>query len=141
MTIRGQKFLVAVLVNLFLLIPLWQGFEKPGARMDEGLLLVYPELILKGQMPYRDFETIYGPGNPYALAGVYAVFGPGIFVERAVGLTYRILILAAVFGLAQRWESSSLRDARSSRDICCFRPVSLLTRGWVQSRSGFARYG
>jgi hypothetical protein len=71
--------------------------------MDEGSLLVYPELILKGQLPYRDFETFYGPGNPYALSAAYAVFGSNIFVERAVGLVYRLLIISAVFGLAQRW--------------------------------------
>ena len=71
--------------------------------MDEGFLLVYPELILKGQLPYRDFESFYGPGNPYALSAAYAVLGPNIFVERAVGLIYRLLIVAAVFGLAQRW--------------------------------------
>jgi len=71
--------------------------------MDEGSLLVYPELILKGNLPYRDFETFYGPANIYVLSGVYAVFGPGIFAERATGLVYRLLILGAVFCLARRW--------------------------------------
>ncbi|HEX8076364.1 MAG TPA: hypothetical protein VF511_01005 [Chthoniobacterales bacterium] len=101
---RGrQKVLAAALVILVVAIPLWQGFDANGLSMDEGFLLVYPEQILKGQLPYRDFETFYGPGNPYGLAGIYAVFGPSIFVERAAGLVYRLLIVAAVFGLAQRW--------------------------------------
>lgn len=71
--------------------------------MDEGVLLVYPELILKGSVPYRDFETFYGPANICVLAGVYSIFGSQIFTERAVGLVYRVLILLAVFSLTRRW--------------------------------------
>jgi hypothetical protein len=103
MTVRRQKVSAAVLVILFLAIPLWRGFDQPALPMDEGFLIVYPELILKGHVPYRDFETFYGPGNPYFLSGAFAVFGPGIFVERAVGLIYRLVVLGAVFGIAQRW--------------------------------------
>jgi hypothetical protein len=98
-----RKFFAAVLVLLFLGMPLWHGFEKPALQMDEGFLLVYPEQILKGQVPYRDFESFYGPANPYLLSGVYALFGPSPWVERGVGLFYRLVILAAVMGLAQRW--------------------------------------
>ena len=36
-------------------------YEQVGQRMDDGALLLYPELILKGWLPYRDFETFYGP--------------------------------------------------------------------------------
>lgn len=103
MTVRRQKVFAATLVLLFLAIPLWGAFDKPALPMDEGFLLVYPELILKGQVPYRDFETFYGPANPYLLSGVFAIFDPGIFVERSVGFVYRLLVLVAVFGIAQRW--------------------------------------
>src|SRR5438876_843113 len=51
-----------------------RGYEQVGQRMDDGALLLYPELILKGWLPYRDFETFYGPANAYLLAGVYAIF-------------------------------------------------------------------
>ena len=71
--------------------------------MDEGSLLVYPELILKGQLPYRDFETFYGPGNFWVLSAAYALFGTDMLIERAVGLIYRLLILVSIFGIAQRW--------------------------------------
>jgi hypothetical protein len=98
-----KKILIAIVILLALLVPLWPGFERSAAPMDEGSLLVYPELILKGKLPYRDFETFYGPANLWVLSAAYAGFGPSIFVERAVGLIYRILILAAVFALVQRW--------------------------------------
>ena len=103
MTVRNQKAAAAALIILVVAISLWQHFDASGFHMDEGFLLVYPELILKGQLPYRDFETFYGPGGPYALSAVYAIFGSDILVERAVGLAYRLLVVGAVFGLAQRW--------------------------------------
>src|SRR5204863_1499734 len=73
------------------------GYDAVAQRMDDGSVLLYPELILKGWLPYRDFETFYGPANAYLLAGVYALFQPGIFVERTVGLLYHVAILAAIF--------------------------------------------
>jgi hypothetical protein len=69
--------------------------------MDEGMFLVYPELIAHGKVPYRDFETFYGPGNPALLAGTFAVFGTNIFVERSVGLLYRVAILLAIFAVVR----------------------------------------
>ena len=94
---------VAVLVLAAVLLPLLRGFDKPAKAMDEGSLLVYPELILKGNLPYRDFETFYGPANIYLLSGVYAVFGPSTLAERSTGLVYRLLILAVIFCIARRW--------------------------------------
>jgi hypothetical protein len=98
-----RKIFVCAVVILIVLVPLWADFEHTAAPMDEGSLLVYPELMLKGEVPYRDFETFYGPGNLWVLSAVYAVSNPNIFVERAVGLAYRILILAAIFMIVQRW--------------------------------------
>ena len=96
-----RQFLAALLIALCVLVPLSRGFDRPGTVMDEGAVLVYPELILKGQLPYRDFETFYGPGNLYVLAASYSVFGINIFVERTVGLCYRLLVLIAVFLIAR----------------------------------------
>jgi hypothetical protein len=100
-----RKIFVCALIILIVLVPLCADFEQTAAPMDEGSLLVYPELMLKGEVPYRDFETFYGPGNLWALSVVYAVFSPDIFVERTVGLAYRLLILAAIFMIAQRWST------------------------------------
>ena len=97
-----RKFLVAFLVVGAVVLPLWPSFERPGLWMDEGALLVYPELMRHGEIPYRDFETFYGPANAAVLSVAYAITGPNIMAERAVGLLYRILILAALFAFAQR---------------------------------------
>jgi hypothetical protein len=98
-----RKLLLGFLVILVLLVPFTAAFENTGAAMDEGSLLLYPELIRHGELPYRDFETFYGPANAYMLAATYSIFGPDIMVERTVGLIYRALILSLVFALIARW--------------------------------------
>ncbi|MDQ6938965.1 MAG: hypothetical protein M3119_02285 [Verrucomicrobiota bacterium] len=79
------------------------AYHRAGDPMDEGMLLVYPELIQHGELPYRDFESVYGPGNWYFLAGVYGLFGTHINVERTVGLAYRLACILAIFVLTRHW--------------------------------------
>ena len=100
---RRKSLAAAAVVILILLIGFWPGFEKSGWAMDEGMVLVYPELVAHGQLPYRDFETFYGPANPYVLAAAYSIFGTNIFTERAMGLLYRLLGVVAIFGMTRRW--------------------------------------
>jgi hypothetical protein len=102
----------------------------PGPFQDEGSVLVYPELVLKGWLPYRDFEVFYGPGNIYLLAAAYALFGVNIFVERAVGLAYLVASGAAIFCLARRW---SLPLAIGVTVIAGFMllPIDLRAQNWT----------
>ncbi len=97
------KLIVFSLLAGLLVAALWPAFQSPGQPEDEGIALVYPEMFLKGRLPYRDFESNYGPGNLLILSTAYSVFGTNVFVERAVGLIYRLLILMAIFGVTQRW--------------------------------------
>jgi hypothetical protein len=101
------KIAAAVLTLLFLVILFWSGFETNGGPMDEGMVLLYPEMIQKGALPYRDFETFYAPGNPWLLSAVYSTFGTTITVERATGLVYRLAILLAIFCITQRWGTAT----------------------------------
>lgn len=82
------------------LVPAWRA---PGTAMDEGALLVYPGQVLAGAVPHRDFETFYGPGNAWLLAGAYEVFGTSVETERAVGLVERLVMVSLVFALALNW--------------------------------------
>ena len=124
---RFKVFIFALLAVL-LVVALWPAFQSPGQPEDEGIALVYPEMFLKGHLPYRDFESVYGPDNLLVLSGAYALFGANVFVERTVGLIYRLLILLAVFGIAQRW--GKLIGA-----VCGLLAVGLLsaTEVWVNT--------
>jgi hypothetical protein len=125
-----RKFLVALLIVLAFLVPLWPGFEEPATAMDEGSLLVYPELILKGQLPYRDFETFYGPANLWVLSAAYAGFGPSIFVERGVGLICRILVLLIIFALVQRWSTTIAAGCTLLSGIILL-PMGIAAYAWI----------
>lgn len=98
-----HDWIALAIALLVLLVPFSVTFQHGGGPMDEGTLLVYPEMVQRGAIPYRDFETFYGPANPYLLAAVYTIFGTNIGVERSVGFLYRAVILIALFGLARRW--------------------------------------
>lgn len=102
-----MRFSLSLLVPAVCLAVILFGFaseyDRSGDPMDEGMLLVYPELIEHGAIPYRDFEQVYAPANWYFLAGVYALFGTHMDVERTVGLAYRLACVVSIFTLTRRW--------------------------------------
>ena len=83
----------------FAVLPALGQLHWPFPLTDEALLLVYPEQMLAGRVPNLDFFTVYGPGGFGLLAAVYAVAGPAVVVERAVGLVYHAAIAAGVVRL------------------------------------------
>jgi hypothetical protein len=100
----------------------------PGAffGLPEGKFVVGATRILSGEVPYRDFWTMYAPGSFYGTAALFAVFGHELFVQglaacavwagaaavfflflRDAGLGRRIAILCKlVFALA-RWKTGA----------------------------------
>jgi hypothetical protein len=102
-TSKIRPLLAPVVCLAVLIFAFASAYHRPGDPMDEGMVLLYPELIQHGELPYRDFESIYGPGNWYFLAGIYALFGTHMDVERTVGLAYRVVCVLAIFALTRRW--------------------------------------
>lgn len=100
-TVFGKAAIVATLiVATFLVRRMTQWpFMVP---QDEGILLVYPDLILRGYVPYSDFTALYSPGGFYFIAGLFRVFGSSIFVERGAGVLYWFLLTAAIFLIGSR---------------------------------------
>ena len=102
---------LGVVLAVFLL-PVRADFLKPVIPMEEGSVLVYPERVLAGGIPNKDFETMYGPGNLWFLAGVYRVFGITVGVERTVGLLYRLALVLALFVIGRRYGLGSASRPR-----------------------------
>jgi len=73
---------------------------------DEGLVLVGADRVLRGDLPYRDFWTLYGPGSYYLLAGLFRMFGEFALLERAFDIaaktTIATLIVALVLQFGRR---------------------------------------
>ncbi len=93
----------AAIAGVVVALSLAPSFAASGPPMDEGILVSYPDLVLKGAVPGRDFETFYGPGGPYLTAGAFAVLGHHLWVERSVGLLARLVIVLSIFVIALPW--------------------------------------
>jgi hypothetical protein len=91
---------VILVVSALLMLP---AFDAPAPPSDEGLLVAYPALMLKGSWPQKDFYDPYGPGSVWTVAAGFEVFGQSLRTERIVGLGYRLTIIGAAFLLALSW--------------------------------------
>ncbi|MDQ1457975.1 MAG: hypothetical protein QOH28_3595 [Actinomycetota bacterium] len=95
---------VAVLAYL---LPLRALLHAPGAAMEEGFMLVFPDRVLHGAVANKDFLYLYGPGSLWALAALYKVFGTHLLVERLAGLA-QLVGMAVAAGLLVRWWGRSV---------------------------------
>jgi hypothetical protein len=91
---------LALVLCVLLVVVVRPSFHAPGSAFDEGFALAYPARVLEGDVPNRDFSSFYGPGNPWLLAGAFAVAGSSQDTERVVGILYRLLI---VLGVPPTW--------------------------------------
>lgn len=86
--------IVAVFAVLYSLL-WWDGL--PGA-----IHLVGAERVLGGEVPYRDFWTIYAPGSFYALAGLFALTGPSAAASAFAGAGLSALAIGALHRFLRR---------------------------------------
>jgi hypothetical protein len=64
---------------------------------DEGLAVLNGARVLGGEVPYRDFWTVYPPGQSYALAAVYSLFGKRLLAARAYDTLVRFVLVVGVY--------------------------------------------
>jgi hypothetical protein len=83
-------------------LPLRALLHAPGAAMEEGFMLVFPDRVLHGAVANKDFLYLYGPGSLWSLAAIYKVFGTHLLVERLAGLV-QLVGMAVATGLLVRW--------------------------------------
>jgi hypothetical protein len=95
--------LVGALLVLLTALLFAPGFRAPGPEFDEGILVTFPTCVLHGDLPYRDFETFYGPAEPFVAAAVFRVFGASLSAERALGFAFRLMLVVAVYVLLLHW--------------------------------------
>lgn len=97
---RFSPMTIAVITTVVLAtVPLLSRLTAPLVTPDEGLLITYPEQLLMGRWPNRDFFTVYGPGGLAFLAGAFKVAGLSVVVERVVGLFYHLAVATGVLML------------------------------------------
>jgi len=70
------------------------GYDGYIKLYDEGIILYGSERVFNGDIPYRDFWTMYGPAQFYLTALLYKIFGVSDIVPRGIGLISKSLITA-----------------------------------------------
>src|SRR3954466_2011664 len=102
---------IIVVVGLAYALVLRALYHVPGSAMEEGFVLVFPDRLLHGDLPNRDFLNLYGPGSIWVLALIYQLFGVTVFVERTVGLLQLIGTTVAICLLVRWWGRSVVLTA------------------------------
>src|ERR1700704_6188301 len=131
LTPRQRNAIVFTVIALAFLIPLRGLLRSQGPPMEEGFMLVFPERVLNGDLPNRDFLHLYGPGSLWALAGVYKVFGTSLTAERLVALLQQIGVVMGVYALARRWGRTVALPCALISLVIIVPPIGLTALGWV----------
>lgn len=94
---RGRCAATLLLVFLFFFLI----SNSPLNIYDEGFILYAADRILRGDLPYRDFQLHYMPAQFYVVAALFQAFGHSLFVERMWDAAVRTGLVAAGFALAR----------------------------------------
>jgi hypothetical protein len=67
---------------------------------DEGFVVTGAMQVLHGKLPYRDFLSLYGPGQYYLTAGLFTLFGEQLAVAHIAHAVILAGLAVTVFELA-----------------------------------------
>ena len=112
-----EKIFVSLTLGLASAGLLASRLYQPISIYDEGLVLGCASRVLHGELPYQDFWSLYAPGQFYALASLFAVFGESVLTERSWDLAIKSLLAVACFWMVRGVASRGLA-------VLCFAAVS-----------------
>lgn len=130
LTSRQKSWLAFGIIAVAFAIPLRGLLRNQGPPMEEGFMLVFPERVLAGDIPNKDFLHLYGPGSLWVLAGVFKVFGVNLVTERLYALLQQIGIVLGVFGLARVWGRTAAVTCALISLVIIVPPIGLTALAW-----------
>ena len=80
-------------------IYLFPIITHPLQPFDESLILVGADRILKGHIIYKDFCTLYPPGQFYTVALLFKMFGTSVLSARIYDIAIKSLIPVVIFSI------------------------------------------
>ena len=98
--------------------------------MEEAFMMVFPERMLKGDLPNRDFLHLYGPGALQVLVGWYKLVGISLESERTFGLIQHLAIIFALFTLARPWGRLAAAAVAGLAVFYVLTPIGLTAMAW-----------
>lgn len=128
---RAVRLAPAGALVVVCLLPAWGMWLAQGSPMEEGFMLVFPELVLHGRVPNRDFLHLYGPGSLWVLAAAFAVLGPTLATERCVGLLQHIGVAFGVRSLLRPWGPWVSSGGGAIAGVIILTPSGLTALAWV----------
>lgn len=99
---RSFSYPVTVLIMLLACVLLLIAIKTPFVVYDEGFAVFNATRIINGDIPYKDFWSIYPPGQFYTLAILFKSFGTTLFVSRIYDTVVRLLIVFSVWLIAEK---------------------------------------
>ncbi len=131
MTSRQRDLLALGILAVAFLVPLRGLLRSQGPPMEEGFMLVFPERLLAGDFPNRDFLHLYGPGSLWLLAGVFKAFGASLEAQRVVALLQQVGLVLGVYGFARFWGRTVAVCCALISLMIIVPPVGLTALAWV----------
>ncbi|MFL6111729.1 MAG: hypothetical protein ACJ786_10300 [Catenulispora sp.] len=128
---RTKRIVVFLVLALAFALPLRGLLRNQGPPMEEGFMLVFPERVLHGDFPNRDFLHLYGPGSLWALAGWMKVLGVTLEAERWFALLQQIGVVVGVFWLARPWGRRLALACALLSLLFIVPPLGLTALAWV----------
>jgi hypothetical protein len=128
---RAARWAAPAFVVAVCLLPLPALWRSPGPPMEEGFMLVFPELVLRGRVPNRDFLHLYGPGGLWVLAAAFKAFGALLQVERAVGFLQLLGVATGVFAVVRPWGRWVAAAGATTAAVIVVPPIGLTALAWV----------
>ncbi len=126
---RWRDVLALLVLGAVVLLPLPALLRASGAPMEEGFMLAFPEQLLQGRLPHRDFLHLYGPGALWVLAAAYRVLGATIGVERGVAVAQDLVVVGALW-IALRPRGRWLATAAAGTAAVILLPLGLAALAW-----------
>ncbi|HEX7134251.1 MAG TPA: hypothetical protein VF228_16860, partial [Iamia sp.] len=126
---RGTVLAVAI-VGLAVALPLPALFQYQGPPMEEGFMLVFPERVLAGDVPNKDFLHLYGPASLWSLAAWFEVAGRTLAAERFYGLVQHLAIIFGLFRLALPWGRRVATVCGLLGVLLVITPIGLAALAW-----------
>jgi hypothetical protein len=120
---------VVVILAAFAL-PLRGLMRYQGPPMEEGFMLAFPQRVLAGDVPNKDFLHLYGPGSLWALAGLFKAFGSTLATERLFGLAQHMGIVFGVYAVARAWGRRLATACALVALVVIIGPIGLTALAW-----------
>ena len=92
---KGSLIPILFIVSVFII---FSAYNKYWAPYDEGIVTVAAERVLHNEVPYRDFFIVmYPPGQIFALAFLYKIFGISLEIGRIYTVFVQVFIALLSF--------------------------------------------